>query len=156
MNGPPQKPITAFSAGSSARTSRTASSTGRERLVGIGDAQPLDVRERPDRPLDHRADALDELDVDAHAEHGGHDVREQHGRVDVVTPDRLQRHLGAELGCPRELEERVPLPQRAILGQRAPGLPHEPDGRALHLLAPESAHQKRLGHARSVAAVAQP
>src|SRR5207249_11646217 len=78
------------------------------------------------------------------------DVGEQHRGVDVVTLYRLERHLGAELGCPRELEERVPLAERAIFGERAPGLPHEPDRRALDLLAPESAHQKRLGHNQSV------
>ncbi len=36
MNGPPQKPITAFSGGSSARTMRTASSTGANASSGSG------------------------------------------------------------------------------------------------------------------------
>ena len=71
---------------------------GRERLLGLGDEEPLDVGERPDRLLDDRADALDELDVDAHRGDRGHDVREHHRRVDAVAADRLERHLGAELG----------------------------------------------------------
>ena len=90
----------------------------RERLVGLGHAQPLDVGQRADRLGDHRADALDELDVEPHAEHRGHDVREHHGRVDAVAAHGLQRHLGAELGRVRDLPERVLLADRAVLGQR--------------------------------------
>ena len=87
------------------------------------------------------------LDVDAHREHRGHDVREQNGGVDVVPADRLERHLGAELRRAGELEERVALAKRAVLGQRAARLAHEPHRRAFNLLAPERAHEKRLGHA---------
>ena len=70
-------------------------------------AQPLDVGGRPDRLGDHRPDVLDELDVDAHPEQRQHDVGEHHGRVDVVPPHRLERHLGAQLGRLADLEERV-------------------------------------------------
>ena len=81
----------------------------RERLVRVGYAKPIDVRERSDRPLDDRADTLDELDVDTHAEHGSHDVCKQNCCVDVVTPDGLQRHLCAQLGRSGEIEEGVTL-----------------------------------------------
>ena len=80
------------------------------------------------------------------AEDGRHDVREEHRRVDAVPADRLERHLGAELRRAGELEERVALAQRAVLGQRAAGLAHEPDRRALDRLAPQRADEERLGH----------
>ena len=74
-----------------------------------------------------------------------------HRRVDAVAPHRLQRHLGAELGLVRDLEERVALADRAVLRQRAARLAHEPDGRALDALAPRGADEKRIGHPGSVA-----
>ena len=60
-------------------------------------------------------DVLDELDLDAHPEQRQHDVREHHGRVDVVAAHRLERHLGAELRLVADLEERVRLPDLAVL-----------------------------------------
>ena len=101
------------------------------------------------RLLDHRPDALDELDVDAHAEDGRHDVGEEDGRVDAVPAHRLQRHLRAELRRSRDLEEAVLLPQRAVLGQRAARLAHEPDRRPLGRLAPQRADEKSRRSARS-------
>ena len=118
---------------------------GRERLLRIGSEESLDVRHRAHRSLDHRPDALDELDGDAHAEHRGHDVREQHGRVDVVTAHGLQRHLGAELGGAGDLEEAVTLADRAVLGKAAARLAHEPHRGALDSFTAERAHEKR-GH----------
>ena len=50
-------------------------------------------------------------------------------------------------GVLRDLEERVPLADRAVLGQRAARLAHEPDRRPLDRLAPRGAHEERLRHA---------
>ena len=92
----------------------------RQRLLGLGHAQPLDVGARARSAASTTGpDALDELDVDAHAEDRRHDVGEQHGRVDAVPAHRLERHLRAELGLRDDLEERVPLADLAVLGQRA-------------------------------------
>ena len=121
---------------------------------GSGTAEPLDVVPRTDRLLDHGADVLDQLDVHAHAEQRQHDVREHHGRVDVVPAHRLQRHLGAELGLVADLEERVRLPDLAVLRQRAARLAHEPDRRALGRLAARRADEKGLAHRRSRLAAA--
>ena len=151
MNGPPQNPITAFSAGSSARTSRTASSTGANASSASGTRSRSTSAARPDRLLDDRADAFDELDVDPHPDDRGHDVREHHGRVDAVSPHRLQRHFGAKLGLVRDLEEGVALADRSVLRQRAARLAHEPHRRALHALASRGANEKRIGHPWSVA-----
>ena len=146
MNGPPQNPITAFSAGELRPDEPDRLEHRRERLLDVRHAEPLDVGGAPDRPVDHRADALHELDVEPHPENRGHDVREHDGRVDAVPPHRLERHLGAELGLVRDLEERVALADRAVLRQRPPRLAHEPDGRALDGLAPRGADEKRIGH----------
>ena len=56
---------------------------------------------------------------------------------------RLQRHLGAQLGCVSDIEEPVALADRAVLGERAPRLPHEPHGCAPDGLAPRGANEKR-------------
>ena len=148
MNGPPQKPTTALSAGSSRADDADRLQHRAERLVGLRQPQPLDVRGRPDRLVDDGADALDELDVDAHGQDGGHDVGEHHGGVHVVPPHRLQRHLGAQLRVRGQLEETVPLPQRAVLGQRPPRLAHEPHRRPLDGLPAAGTDEQRfrLGH----------
>ncbi len=126
---------------------RTASRIGAPHSAGVGHAQRLDVRRGRERPVDDRTDALDELDVDPHRRDGRHDVGEHHGRVDAVAAYRLQRHLGAELRRPCELEEAVLLAERAVLRQRATGLAHEPDRRVLDRLAPRRPDEKRLRHA---------
>ena len=69
MNGPPQKPTTACSGSSSRADDPDRLEDRRDRLLRIGHAQPLDVGERlRSGSRDDRPDALDELDVDAHAE----------------------------------------------------------------------------------------
>ena len=98
-------------------------------------------------------DALDEPDVDPHPEHRGHDVREHHGRVDVVAAHRLQGHLRAQLGRMGDIEERVLLADGAIFRKRPARLAHEPHRRPLDFLAPRGAHEKRLAHATRVAPI---
>ena len=101
---------------------------------------------RADRLVDHRPDALDEPDVDPHPEHRGHDVREHHGRVDVVAAHGLQGHLRAQLGRMGDIEERVFLADGAIFRKRPARLAHEPHRGPLDFLAPRGAHEKRLAH----------
>ena len=153
MNGPPQKPTTAWSGRSAARTSRTASSTGANASSGSGTRRRSTSAMRADRLVDHRADALDEPDVDPHPEHRGHDVREHHGRVDVVAAHRLQRHLRAQLGRVGDIEECVLLADGAIFRKRPARLAHEPHRRPLDFLAPRGAHEKRLAHLTRVAPI---
>ena len=62
-----------------------------------------------------------------------------------------KRHLRAELRRPGDLEEAVALADRAVLRQRAPGLSHEPDRRALDRLAPCSPDEEWLRHAPTLA-----
>ena len=145
MNGPPAKPTSAFSAGSSPPHEPHRLEHRRERLLRVGDEKPLDVRQRAQRTVDDGADSLDELDGHAHAEHRSHDVREQHGGIDVVPAHRLQRHLRAELRSARNLEEAVSLADGAVLREAAARLAHEPHRGALDRLTAERTHEKR-GH----------
>ena len=82
----------------------------------------------------------------AHAEDREHDVREHHGGIDVVTANRLERHLGAELGRACDLEEAVTLANGAVLRQRTAGLAHEPHGGALDRLAQRGPNEERPSH----------
>ena len=70
----------------------------RARLLRLGRGQALDVGHGLDRASDHRADVLDQVDLDAHADDREHDVREHHRGVDAVPAHRLEGHLRAELG----------------------------------------------------------
>ena len=144
MNGPPQKPTTACSGASSARTMPIASSIGATVSSGSGTRSRSTSAQRPHRLAITGPDALDEVDVEAHREHRGHDVGEHDGRVDAVPANRLQRHLGRQLGGAVDVEEGVPLADRAVLGQRAPRLAHEPHRRPLDRLAPRGADEERL------------
>ncbi len=151
MNGPPQKPTTACSGASSRRTMPIASRIGATDSAGSGTRSRSTRRLRPDRLGNDRADALDELDVDTHRDDRGHDVGEHHGGVHVVPPDGLKRHLGGELGRPVDLEEGVLRADLAVLRQRPPRLPHEPDRRPLGRLAPRGAHEERFHRPRLAA-----
>ena len=146
MNGPPQKPITACSGASSSRTRRTASSTNGTASSGSGTpsrstSASVSIGRSMTGP-----DVLDQLDVDAHPEDGQHDVGEHHRRVDAVAADRLERHLGAELGLPDDLEQPVSLADLPVPRQRAPRLAHEPDRRPLDGLEAAGSDEERRGH----------
>jgi len=55
------------------------------------------------------------------------DVGKKDRAVETETPDRLQRHFGRRLGIVAKLEETaLGFPQRAIFGQIASGLAHQP------------------------------
>src|SRR3546814_12071807 len=72
------------------------------------------------------------------------DIGKQDRAVETETPDRLQRHFGRRLGIVAELEEpALGLPQRAIFGQIASGLAHQPQCGPL-LLHPAQCCQQAL------------
>ena len=86
--------------------------------------------------LDLRAFALDEVEGQAHRLEREQEVGEQDGGVDLDAPDRLQRDLGGEVWRGTDVQERIPLPERPVLGHVTTGLPHEPDRGGIHRLAP--------------------
>jgi hypothetical protein len=103
--------------------------------------QPDEVVSRANRLVDHRAHALDEIDPEAHGGDRQHDVGVDDRRVDAVGADGLERHLRAELGPGADLEQRIPLANRPVFGQRAARLAHEPDRRTLHGVASRRANE---------------
>ena len=76
-----------------------------------------------------------------------HDVGEEDGGVDAVAAHRLEGNLGGLLGAQADVEHggARAAAQRPVLGQGAPGLAHEPHGRAVGALAVQGAQQRRGG-----------
>ena len=146
VNGPPQNPTSARSGSSCGAHEPHGLEDERHRLLGIGDTERLDVCGRAHRLVDHRADVLDELDVDPHAEDRQHDVGEHDCGVDPVDTNGLERHLGAELRLPADLEQVVALADLAVAGQRAPRLAHEPDRSPLDRLQARGPDEEWCGH----------
>src|SRR5476651_108304 len=62
-------------------------------------------------------------------------VAEQNRGVETETANRLQRNFRREFGRLDELQKSVFLLELAIFRQRAPGLTHQPYGRAIYRLA---------------------
>ncbi len=115
---------------------------GRERLVDrVGRFQPGEIRRsrhggKP-RPL-----AFDEAQIRAEGLGHQQDVGEEDRRVEVVAADRLQRHLGGEIGGVAEIEEAASrCPDLAILRQIPAGLAHHPDRRNRQPLAGQRTQQ---------------
>ena len=63
------------------------------------------------------------------------DVAEQDRRIESESPNRLERDFGGKPGRLNQFQKRMLLLQFAILRQGAPGLPHQPDGRAIRCAA---------------------
>ena len=118
------------------------------RRLGLERLERQDVLEAPDRPLDDRAPALDDVERDAEAGEGRRDVREQDGRINAETAHRLERDLGAQGRVAGDLDERRVRADGPVFGQRAPGLAHEPDGRRVHWQAAGRAQEARLDACR--------
>ena len=76
-----------------------------------------------------------------------HNVGEEDGGVDAVAAHRLEGDLGGPLGTQAEVEHggARAAAQGPVLGQGAPGLAHEPHGRAVGALAVQGAQQRRGG-----------
>ena len=129
MNGAPAKPMSGTRSPSAARARRTVSKTKGTVSAGSTLGEPLDVGRRAHRAVDDGALAPRELEADAERLHHEQDVGEEDGRVHAELLDRQHRHLGRRVRRPAELEEPEPLADRAVLGQEAAGLAHEPDRR---------------------------
>jgi len=117
---------------------------GGEQTHGLGDvpdvgglqrAQLLQVGAAADRLGHDRADAG--LDVEVHADglERHHDVAVVDGRVHVVTAHRLQGDLLDQLRHLAGVQHGDALADLQVLGQRAPGLSHEPHRCVRHRLA---------------------
>ena len=99
-------------------------------LLRVDDAERVDLRAPRDRLVDDRPLALRELEGRAHRLEGQEDVGEEDGGVHAEA-ERLQRHLRREVGVLADVEERVLLAKRPVLGHVPPCLAHEPHGSAV-------------------------
>ncbi len=116
-------------------------------VVGLQRSERLDVASGADGLGDDRAHARDDVDVDAHGDERDDDVGEQDRGVGGEPAYRLQRDLADQLGSPAGLEHADALAQRAVLGQRAAGLPHEPHRGAVRALPPTGPQERGVGEA---------
>jgi hypothetical protein len=89
----------------------------------------LDVAPAADRAVDDGPALGRELEADAHRLERQQDVGEDDGGVELEAAERLQRDLRRHLRVAAHLDEGELLADRAVLGEVAPGLPHQPDGR---------------------------
>ena len=117
----------------------------RQRLARLEPAQPIDVGLRLDRVLDRGSFAVDEIEPDAHRLERQQQIGEQDRRIDFDAAHRLERDLGGEVRRAAQLQQRVPLAQRAVLAHVPAGLPHEPDRRGVDRLAAAGAEESRPG-----------
>src|SRR2546427_11937309 len=85
-----------------------------------------------------------ELEPDVERLDDQENVGEQDRRVHAQTVDGLERDLRRRLRVPTKLQEAEPLPHRAVLGEVAAGLAHEPDGRVRHRLAARGAQERSI------------
>ncbi|GAV95017.1 hypothetical protein ADENT20671_1794 [Actinomyces denticolens] len=115
---------------------RQATGAGRGLPQGVG-GEFGDVGGRADRVVDDGPDPRFDAHPDPGQGEGDHDVGEEDRGVDAVAPHGLEGRLGGRGGIeagpehPRHARAPRPAPaQRAVLGQRAPGLAHEPHGGA--------------------------
>jgi hypothetical protein len=116
-----------------------------ERFSRLEGPEPVDITGLPDRVIDRRPLTLDEIEVEAHRRERHQQIREQDGGVDVDGVHRLQGDRNRKLRLPADLEERVALAKRPVLGHIAARLAHEPDGRGVHRFAPAGA-EKSIVH----------
>jgi hypothetical protein len=100
---------------SSRRTIRIASSVPAVSRRPEG-AEEIDVARARDGIADPRTVALHEVELEPHADEGRKDVREHDRRIETERVDREERHLRGELRRCDELEQRVLLAERAVLG----------------------------------------
>ena len=106
-----------------------------ESLAGFEDPEPVDAFDRPHRRIDDRPLALLEPEGDAQRIEREQQVREEDGGVDLDGVDRLQGHLGRELGLAADIEQAVAFAQRAVGAHVASRLAHEPHRRGVDRLA---------------------
>ena len=133
-----------------------ASSTCASASRGSKRRDAVEVGLGPQRLLDRRAFALDEVERNAHRLERQQQIGEQDRRVDVDAADRLQRDFGREVGRAADVEQRMALAQGAVLAHVAAGLAHEPDRRRVDRLQPAGfeepdAARRSVGHLEQVA-----
>ena len=95
-------------------------------LLGLERPEAVEVGGPPERLGDDRSGAGGDVDAEADGVGRDHDVAVEDGGVDAVAAHRLERDLRRQLGPLDGVEDAALAPDGAVLGQRPPGLAHEP------------------------------
>ena len=123
-------------------------------IGGAIGAQVRDIFLAANRLLDHGTFARGKMKRKAHDFERQQQVGENDGRIDAQDFGSGDGDLGGERWSLADLEKRVLLADRAILGHVASGLPHEPDGRAVDSLRFAGANEAGIGSRHEVLTVA--
>ena len=95
-------------------------------VVGFERPQAAEVCGGAQGVLDDRPGSGGDVDPEPHGVGRHHDVAVQHGGVDPVAADRLERDLGRQLRLLDGVEDRALAAHRPVFGEAAPCLAHEP------------------------------
>ena len=117
-----------------------------ERFARIDRPHPVDILGRPNRALDGRALALDEVERDAHRLERQEQVGKQDGGVDLDATQGLQGDFGREIRRAAQLQKGVFLAEGAVFRHVAAGLPHEPDRCLVDGFTPARAQKPALAY----------
>ena len=128
VHGAPQKPITAARPATSVLSALRISGTNFVPTSGSNVLRRATSEARADRVWELRP-ALVESHLDPHRGERDQDVREEDDAVHPEAPEGLHRDLDRALDVRAEVEKGEALAHLAVLGEVAPGLPHEPYGR---------------------------
>ena len=82
-------------------------------------AEAVEVGPAAQRPLGDGTGAGRDVDPEPHGVRRHDDVAEQHGRVDAVAPDRLERDLRRHVRALDRVEDRTLAADGPVLGQRS-------------------------------------
>ena len=104
-------------------------------------AKSVQVGQGADRSVDHGADAVDELDVNADARQWRRDVGEDDHRIHTQAGHRLEAHLGTQGRVADDVRQARAFPDLAVLRQGTTSLAHEPDRGHIDPFAMEGAEQ---------------
>ena len=115
-------------------------------VVGLQRPQPAKIVAGAERFAGDGPGPRGDVDAEADGVDGHDDVREQDGRVDAISADRLQGDLRRQVGLFDGVEDRAVAAPGPVLGQTAAGLAHEPHRRAGHRLPPRCSEEDRVGH----------
>ena len=88
-------------------------SSTRKRFARFDAPQPIDVGIRPNRVGNRRTFTFHEIKRQPHRLERDEQIREQDGGVEIDPGERLERDGRSEVGRAADVEQRVPLPQRA-------------------------------------------
>ncbi len=110
-------------------------------VAGVQRSEPVQVSRRGEGLGDHRSDPRFDRDAEPDGRGRHDDVGVQDGGVDAVAPDGLEGDLHRPIGVGDGIEDRSGAAHLVVLGQRAAGLSHEPDGGGVDGLASAGAEE---------------